>query len=174
MKCIEFLYFYLQPEDTPRSTSSSSSGSDSPLFPPSPLSSSRSSSGSSPPRKEWSDLDVPFVPRTPSRKPQPSLGFLTPTTSRVASRRESSSTPRKLGAVPEERVPSGPRFGLGLGLPRMEQDLFAPTPKRSKSPLVQSILATDPATPRKPAFAPTGTKTVQQKKEMVSNVKHPG
>lgn len=166
MKCIEFLYFYLQPEDVPRSTSSSSSGSSSPLFPPSPLSSSRSSSGAS--ASQWQDLDVPFVPQTPSRKPQPSLGFLTPTANRVAQRSGSTSTPRKLGAVPEERIPSSPRFGLGLGLPRNEHDLFAP--KRSKSPLIQSSLPSDPCTPRKPKFPPAGIKSVQQKKEMVSYI----
>lgn len=123
MKCAEFLYFYLLPEDfrPPRavssssntSTSSSSSG-ESMLYPPSPLSSSTSSIGSggrvspspfpssSQHMRRIEDLDIPFVPTTPKKKPQPALGFLTPSARRVSGGGVSftSSTTPSLEPVP--------------------------------------------------------------------------
>ncbi|GFZ49867.1 hypothetical protein JCM24511_07270 [Saitozyma sp. JCM 24511] len=164
MKCIEFLYFYLLPEQSPpsktnrasepgsrsSSASSSSGGSGSSdssiLYPPSPLDSSASSDTLVPPsiatsrnptssdnpyicaeptaeptspakdrqdsrerRKQkekdttekrqleewsqWKDLDVAFVPQTPKKRPQPSLGYLTPSTRRVSTATAGSSTP---------------------------------------------------------------------------------
>ncbi|ORY22905.1 cell division control protein 14, SIN component-domain-containing protein [Naematelia encephala] len=172
MKCLEFLYFYLLPENSqppPRavsssSTSSSSSG-ESLLYPPSPLSSSTSSIGSngrispSPLPKSQShshfqmeskyrDLDIPFIPQTPKKPVQPSLGYLTPSTHhrRVSGSMSMSSTP-SLAPVPasprempikgERSVPEMPstrhmqddrrwsvmetpsvNAGLGLGLPK--------------------------------------------------------
>lgn len=168
MKCVEFLYFYLLPEGaTPSparavsaSSASSSSSAESQLFPPSPLSSSTSSAGStgrtspspnpnlvheSTSHEHYLDLDVPFVPQTPKKPVQPSLGYLTPS---AASRRVSGSrlstpslasvpgSPNKVPPTPSTRVlPSSAASrrwsvidakdrtpvtnpGLGLGLPK--------------------------------------------------------
>ena len=102
MKCIEFLYFYLLPEQSPSarcvsSTSSASSSSgDSRLFPPSPLSTISSSTESdgrvspspAPSGKDvlkYADIDMPFIPQTPRKVHPPSLGYLTPSNTRRTS-----------------------------------------------------------------------------------------
>ena len=127
MKCIEFLYFYLLPEQngTQRaassSSSSSSSSAESALFPPSPLSASTGSDTSSrvvtpspavrdPPhmlQSHYPDIDMSFVPMTPHKRPQPNLGYLTPSTTRRPS--SSLSTTPSLPPVPASpRVPASP------------------------------------------------------------------
>ncbi|RXK34651.1 hypothetical protein M231_08095 [Tremella mesenterica] len=127
MKCIEFLYFYLLPEQnspqraTSTGSTSSSSSAESTLFPPSPLSSTESDSSArmvspSPAahvipsdnlaaKIHYPDIDIPFVPMTPRKPPQPNLGYLTPSTTR----RVSGSTTPSLPTVPASpRVPASP------------------------------------------------------------------
>ena len=142
MKCLEFLYFYLLPENStqPRSVSagsaasqSSTSSGESLLYPPSPLSSSAGSIGSSgrispsplplsarphplskhnavaeavtEKERHFEDLDMPFIPQTPKKKPQPSLGYLTPSSRRISGGNSfvASLTPSL------EPVPASPR-----------------------------------------------------------------
>ncbi|ORY34625.1 cell division control protein 14, SIN component-domain-containing protein [Naematelia encephala] len=154
IRCMEFLHFYLMPEEpsTSRAVSSTSSSStESQLYPPSPLDSSTSSSGSdgriSPsPRPGYQDRkststgsEVPFVPQTPRKPPQPALGYLTPSIRRVSA--SSNSVTPSLPTVPgsPQGVPPSPsanrlsssqkdsrwsrsevsgNAGLGLGLPK--------------------------------------------------------
>ncbi|WVW87115.1 hypothetical protein I302_109172 [Kwoniella bestiolae CBS 10118] len=153
MKCIEFLYFYLLPEqnDPQRavstSSSSSSSSNESSLFPPSPLSTSQNSidlpkighaeNAHSPPGhpKELADLDMPFVPMTPRKAPQPNLGYLTPATRKSSVCTSNSSTP-SLPTVPASpRVPisqSSTSRGLAAMLDEMDSSSMA-TPRSSRS-----------------------------------------
>ncbi|WVQ84842.1 hypothetical protein IAT38_006999 [Cryptococcus sp. DSM 104549] len=124
MKCIEFLYFYLLPEqnDPQRAVSSSSSSSASSaestiLYPPSPLSTSRTfdkisitTTTASPSHAELGDIDMPFVPQTPRKRPQPNLGYLTPATRRVSTASTSLSSTPGLPTVPASpNLPSSPR-----------------------------------------------------------------
>ena len=127
MKSLEFLYFYLLPENTTPAravsssstvSQSSSSSAESMLYPPSPLSSSTSSIGSSgrispsplpasshihPATRQsahrFEDLDVPFIPQTPKKKPQPSLGYLTPSTRRVSGGTTSAAATPSLAPI---------------------------------------------------------------------------
>ncbi|WVF68327.1 hypothetical protein IAT40_003092 [Kwoniella sp. CBS 6097] len=153
MKCIEFLYFYLLPEqnDAKRavssSSSSSSSSTDSQLYPPSPLSTSQNSlpsvrtansSGrmtpSPEPRKNHlADVDMPFVPMTPRKPPQPNLGYLTPATRKSSVCTSTCSTP-SLATVPASpRIPeSSTARGLSAMLDEMEGS-SAPTPRNSRT-----------------------------------------
>ncbi|KAL7425277.1 hypothetical protein Q5752_000965 [Cryptotrichosporon argae] len=146
MKCIEFLYFYLLPENTGRrstsatSASSSSSGS-SALYPPSPLDTTAIPPSPVPtpvapvptsPTKHW-DLDVPFVPQTPRKPAKPELGFPTPSARRVsaassaASASASSSpvlgTPGRVAAQsqPDFRRATRDSRDVGLGLGRLAE-----------------------------------------------------
>lgn len=155
MKCIEFLYFYLLPEKTGKkeaqtqrtssaSSSSTTSSTSSQLYPPkttpedltplaSPTTPSRRQKVQTPTQKPYEDLDITFVPQTPQKKPQPSLGFLTPSTRRVSGSSSVTATPRSSVPPSPRRVPPSPshrrlssidhdmeggNFGLGLGLPR--------------------------------------------------------
>jgi hypothetical protein len=149
MKCIEFLYFYLLPEQSSvpaqRATSSSStsttSSTESQLFPPTPVNddtdlcpatpSRRHRTSSSDQKAPYSDLDITFVPQTPQRSVQPNLGYLTPSTRRASgSSNISLSVPPSPCGAP--RSPSHHRLmsvtdtsdsdnsGLGLGLPRSD------------------------------------------------------
>ena len=148
MKCIEFLYFYLLPEQslpsqrqTSSSSTSTSSSAESALFPPTPVSEEIDAleCPSTPSRrhrtsaaeKAYSDLDITFIPQTPHRPHQPSLGYLTPSTRRVSgSSNTSLSVPPSPCGPP--RSPSHRRLmsitdtsdsdnsGLGLGLPRSD------------------------------------------------------
>ena len=132
MKCLEFLYFYLLPENTTparavssssAASQSSSSSAESMLYPPSPLSSSTSSVGSSgrispspmpsssyihPATRQqahrFEDLDVPFIPQTPKKKPQPSLGYLTPSARRVSGGSTVAALTPSLEPVPASPV----------------------------------------------------------------------
>ncbi|WWC73901.1 uncharacterized protein I206_107873 [Kwoniella pini CBS 10737] len=151
MKCIEFLYFYLLPEqnDSQRvvscASSSSSSSTESTLFPPSPLSTSQafmeppsiSHTGRISPGhpRELADIDMPFVPMTPRKAPQPNLGYLTPATRKSSVCISNSSTP----SLPT--VPASPRMpisqsttsrGLAAMLDEMD-DSTCPTPRSSRS-----------------------------------------
>ncbi|KAK8849821.1 hypothetical protein IAR55_005157 [Kwoniella newhampshirensis] len=141
MKCIEFLYFYLLPEQTdqPRvvssasSSSSSTSSVDSPLYPPSPLSSSPGSNSSvrlqydktlpaAAHKEHLSDVDMPFVPMTPRKPPQPALGYLTPSTHKLSVGASASST-SKLPTVPASPrvMPSSSSRGLAAMLDEMDR-----------------------------------------------------
>ncbi|OCF62036.1 hypothetical protein L486_01702 [Kwoniella mangroviensis CBS 10435] len=153
MKCIEFLYFYLLPEqnDPQRavssSSSSSSSSNESSLFPPSPLLTSQNpidvptighSNDTHSPKghpKELADIDMPFVPMTPRKAPQPNLGYLTPATRKSSVCTSNSSTP-SLPTVPASpRVPisqSTTSRGLAAMLDEMEGPSMA-TPRSSRS-----------------------------------------
>ncbi|WWC95640.1 hypothetical protein V866_002505 [Kwoniella sp. B9012] len=153
MKCIEFLYFYLLPEqnDPQRtvssSSSSSSSSNSSSLFPPSPLLTSQSSmyiptignpNDNHSPKihpKKLADLDMPFVPMTPRKAPQPNLGYLTPATRKSSVCTSNSSTP-SLPTVPASpRVPisqSTTSRGLAAMLDEMDGPSMA-TPRSSRS-----------------------------------------
>ncbi|WVQ95880.1 hypothetical protein IAU59_002979 [Kwoniella sp. CBS 9459] len=154
MKCIEFLYFYLLPEQNEAkrvvssSSSSSSSSTDSQLYPPSPLSTSQNSlltvrtadsngrltpSPEPNPRKDHlSDVDMPFVPMTPRKPPQPNLGYLTPATRKSSVCTSTCSTP-SLATVPASpRMPdSSTARGLSAMLDEMEES-SAPTPRSSR------------------------------------------
>ncbi|OCF34399.1 hypothetical protein I316_03913 [Kwoniella heveanensis BCC8398] len=152
MKCIEFLYFYLLPEqsDAKRavsssSSSSSSSSNESQLYPPSPLSTSQNSLPSvrvadadarltpSPElRKDHHlvDVDMPsFVPMTPRKPPQPNLGYLTPATRKSSVCTSTCSTP-SLATVPASprTSESSTARGLSAMLDEMD-DSSAPTPR---------------------------------------------
>jgi len=149
MKCIEFLYFYLLPEQsvqpaqraTSASSTSTSSSTESQLFPPTPVNDETDLCPATPSRRQrtstsdqkaaYSDLDITFVPQTPQRAIQPNLGYLTPSTRRVSgSSNTSLSVPPSPCGAP--RSPSHRRLmsvtdtsdsdnsGLGLGLPRSD------------------------------------------------------
>nr|XP_018260048.1 uncharacterized protein I303_06965 [Kwoniella dejecticola CBS 10117]OBR82206.1 hypothetical protein I303_06965 [Kwoniella dejecticola CBS 10117] len=160
MKCIEFLYFYLLPEQnepqravSSASSSSSSSSNESTLFPPSPLSTSQNSIGlpkiapdgrspspSSLHPRGLADLDLPFVPMTPRKAPQPNLGYLTPATRKSSVCTSASSTP----GLPT--VPASPRLPIsqsttsrGLAAMLDEMDTSdCPTPRSNRSNKVVS------------------------------------
>ncbi|WVQ66230.1 uncharacterized protein L199_004409 [Kwoniella botswanensis] len=153
MKCIEFLYFYLLPEqnDPQRtvssSSSSSSSSNSSSLFPPSPLLTSQSSiyipairnlNDSHSPKghpKELADLDMPFVPMTPRKAPQPNLGYLTPAVRKSSVCTSNSSTPNLPTVPASPRVPisqSTTSRGLAAMLDEMDGPSM-PTPRSSRS-----------------------------------------
>ncbi|WWC92620.1 uncharacterized protein L201_007579 [Kwoniella dendrophila CBS 6074] len=160
MKCIEFLYFYLLPEQnepqrvvssSSTSSSSSHSSNESSLFPPSPLSSqntielpkinSNSNDGRLSPTsnghpKEFADIDMPFVPMTPRKAPQPNLGYLTPSTRKTSICTSSGSSTPGLPTVPASpRVPisqSSTSRGLAQMLDEMDNSSVA-TPRSSKS-----------------------------------------
>lgn len=103
MKCCEFLYFYLLPENATelpdmanasvpttqdtatikQNRSASRIGADDISRPGSP------------------DLNLPFVPQTPRKPRKPSLGFATPSAARTGTARKVSPTP-SLGAVDED------------------------------------------------------------------------
>lgn len=149
MKCIEFLYFYLLPEqslppqrNTSASSTSTSSSAESQLYPPTPVSEdlealecpstpSRRNRTPTSDKKPYSDLDITFVPQTPRRPHEPSLGYLTPSTRRVSG---SSNTSLSVPPSPSgpSRSPSHRRLmsvtdtsdsdnsGLGLGLSRSD------------------------------------------------------
>jgi hypothetical protein len=155
MKCIEFLYFYLLPENSPQaqpqrntsvSSTSTSSSAESQLFPPtptagdfdplpSPTTPSRRHRAPTPDGQSklpYADLDITFVPQTPQKPHQPSLGYLTPSTRRVSgssttslsvppSPRHPPSSPshRRLASVADTESESE-NSGLGLGLPRSD------------------------------------------------------
>lgn len=147
MKCAEFLYFYLLPEDfkPPRAVSSSSTASasssssgESMLYPPSPLSSSTGSIGSggrvSPSplphgssHRRVEDMEMPFIPETPKKKPQPALGYLTPSARRVSggSSFTTSTTPSL------EPVPASPNDeSIGAGTPSRRTEAPRPESRR--------------------------------------------
>ncbi|WVQ74526.1 hypothetical protein IAR50_004127 [Cryptococcus sp. DSM 104548] len=116
MKCIEFLYFYLLPESEANQRLIASSNADlsnGALYPPSPpsLGDTRNEPRSKPARStELDDVNVPFVPTTPRKKPQPNLGFLTPAHRHVSGASfSSSSTP----ALP-------PIFGSPIATPQVK------------------------------------------------------
>ncbi|KIR39087.1 hypothetical protein I307_01806 [Cryptococcus deuterogattii 99/473] len=154
MKCIEFLYFYLLPEQQESnidkrnvSISSSSSTTSSELYPPSPPTLSRTKppisvttsavNTSDPPNLDviadkLGDIDVPFIPQTPVKRPRPNLGYLTPATRQVsgASANTSSSTPG-LPTVPAS--PSSPAILSGT---------VPPSPREPKEGLTSSAAST--------------------------------
>lgn len=147
MKCIEFLYFYLLPEQSPspRSVSSTSSSSgESNLFPPSPLSSSTSSNESDgrispspvPHKKACSthaDIDINFVPQTPRKPPQPSPGYLTPSTTARRVSASTTSTP-SLPTVPASpRVAASPSSHHLASMAESPHDLTCPSPREKRS-----------------------------------------
>ncbi|KAK4689884.1 hypothetical protein P7C73_g242, partial [Tremellales sp. Uapishka_1] len=128
MKCIEFLYFYLLPEQSqPKravssGSTSSSSSTESELYPASPLSNSVSPDTSAvlapgkpyaPPSTAWTGLDMPFIPMTPRKPPKPSLGFLTPSTNRRISS-STSSTPSLAPVPASPHSPSSKRLPVIL------------------------------------------------------------
>ncbi|ORX37561.1 cell division control protein 14, SIN component-domain-containing protein [Kockovaella imperatae] len=97
MKCIEFIYFYLQPEATmskrvvSSSSTSSSSSTDSHPYPGTPFTPifTSDSDGRMTPSivsgSKFQDLDIPFVPQTPSNPARHALGYPTPNHSRKIS-----------------------------------------------------------------------------------------
>lgn len=125
MKCIEFLYFYLLPENTQEpqratsaaSSSSSTSSASSQLYPPrdavadttptpSPTTPSRRKQSVTTDQPSFQDLDIPFVPQTPQKRPEPSLGYLTPSTRRISS--SFTSTPSRSIPPSPRHVPPSP------------------------------------------------------------------
>ncbi|TYJ59163.1 hypothetical protein B9479_000152 [Cryptococcus floricola] len=97
MKCIEFLYFYLLPESEANQrliASSNADVSNGSLYPPPPpsLGNNRHGPHSKPGQAELDDVNVAFVPMTPRKRPQPSLGFLTPAHRHVSGTSYSSSS----------------------------------------------------------------------------------
>ncbi|OWZ63312.1 hypothetical protein AYX14_06753 [Cryptococcus neoformans] len=134
MKCIEFLYFYLLPEQQNNnvnkrniSNSSVSSTTSSELYPTSPPTLLRTK----PPTNftacedKLGDIDVPFIPQTPVKKPRPNLGYLTPATRHAseASANTSSSTP----SLPT--VPASPAS------PAISSTIIPPSPRESNGRL---------------------------------------
>ncbi|XAO22083.1 hypothetical protein I312_100848 [Cryptococcus bacillisporus CA1280] len=154
MKCIEFLYFYLLPEQQDSNTdkrnvsnSSVSSTTSSELYPPSPPTLSRTKppitvttsavNTSDVPNPndtadKLGDIDVPFIPQTPVKKPRPNLGYLTPATRQVsgASANTSSSTP----GLPT--VPASPSS------PAVFSTIVPPSPREPKGGMMSSASST--------------------------------
>ncbi|WRT69877.1 uncharacterized protein IL334_006868 [Kwoniella shivajii] len=145
MKCIEFLYFYLLPEQNipqravSTSSSSSTESTESTLFPPSPLMTSQTlievpTIGPTPreSHKELIDLDMPFVPLTPRKPPQPNLGYLTPATRRSSVCTSNSSTP-SLPVIPASpRVPIS-QSSTSRGLAAMLDEIDGPSARTPRS-----------------------------------------
>lgn len=141
MKCIEFLYFYLLPEQQNSdvnkrniSNSSVSSTTSSELYPTSPPTLPRTK----PPiavttsEEKLGDIDVPFIPQTPVKRPRPNLGYLTPATRHLsdASANTSSSTP----GLPT--VPASPAS------PAISSTIIPPSPQESNGRLRPSASTT--------------------------------
>ncbi|WVO19543.1 uncharacterized protein IAS62_000831 [Cryptococcus decagattii] len=154
MKCIEFLYFYLLPEQQDSNTdernvsnSSVSSTTLSELYPPSPPTLSRTKppitittsavNTSDVPKSnatadKLGDIDVPFIPQTPVKRPRPNLGYLTPATRQVSgvSANTSSSTP----GLPT--VPASPSS------PAVSSTIVPPSPREPKGGMMSSASST--------------------------------
>lgn len=105
MKCCEFLYFYLLPENATELPDMA--GATVPQAQEAPtIKHNRSTSriGAEDISRPGSpDLGLPFVPQTPRKPTKPSLGFATPSTNRTGTARKVSPTP-SLGSVNEDAL----------------------------------------------------------------------
>lgn len=103
MKCCEFLYFYLLPENATELPDMA--GASVPATQETPtIKHNRSASrigAEDMSRPSSPDLGLPFVPQTPRKPQKPSLGFATPSAARIGTARKVSPTP-SLGAVGED------------------------------------------------------------------------
>lgn len=102
MKCCEFLYFYLLPENATELPDMA--GATVPAAEASTIKHNRSESriGADDISRPGSpDLGLPFVPQTPRKPTKPSLGFATPSANRTGTARKVSPTP-SLGSVNED------------------------------------------------------------------------